>query len=206
KGPPPPFTGHARDESDWRSEPGYPETRVGSEALGGADYGNWWHNAMEHAPWGQPMSAWADHLATVTPHCPIPERGPRELEALFATAEFVWLNDDARQVRTEVSLFWPEAAQAPEQPELNLTSPQAPPPAFAYDGFIDLLAHDEPRDRWRIVDWKTDRISKNPATELRDAYGPQLAAYVTALRSLFGRPVEGYLYSTRAAKWIRLPD
>ncbi|WP_309399584.1 UvrD-helicase domain-containing protein [Cerasicoccus maritimus] len=195
-------TGHARDESDWQSEPGYPETQDGSSALGGADYGNWWHNSMENGPWGEPIEAWADYQTSVVPHAPNPERGAQEFAALLATPEFLWLNDTQRQVRAEAALFWPEHAQAPDGLELGLEG--AANAQFAYDGFIDLLAYDAERDAWRIVDWKTDRIFKNPAKELRACYGPQLAAYVTALSQMFGRPVEGYLYSTRAAQWIKL--
>ncbi|WP_309386585.1 UvrD-helicase domain-containing protein [Cerasicoccus frondis] len=196
-------TGHARDESDWRAEPGYPETQDGSSALGGADYGNWWHGTLEHGPWGHPMEAWAAHQAAALPHAPNPQRGADELAALFATPEFQWLNSPDRQVRAEASLFWPDSSRAPDELELGLGITTAPA-QFAYDGFIDLLAYDAERDAWRIVDWKTDRIFKNAARELRACYGPQLAAYVEALGKMFSRPVEGYLYSTRAARWIKL--
>ncbi|WP_269540442.1 UvrD-helicase domain-containing protein [Cerasicoccus fimbriatus] len=195
--------GHARDESDWQSEPGYPETQDGSSALGGADYGNWWHDSMERGPWGQPIEAWVDYQAQVVPHAPNEERGAQEFAALLSTEEFLWLNHADRQVRAEASLFWPESAHAPDELELGLELAAAPA-TFAYDGFIDLLAYDASRDAWRIVDWKTDRIFKNAGPELRACYGPQLAAYVTALKVMFSRPVEGYLYSTRKAQWIKL--
>lgn len=196
-------TGHARDEHDWRSEPGYQEVSAGAQALGGADYGNWWHHMAETGPWGHDSVAWLTHAESALLHCPDPERGRAEFQRLVATAPFQWLNQPERQVRPEAALLWPEAARICDQGELELPGSQMP--AFVYDGFIDLLVHDEAKDAWRIVDWKTDRIKKDPAVELLAAYGPQIAAYVEALKGMFGRPVEGYLYSTRAAQWIKTP-
>jgi len=202
--PQPASASHARDEQDWRAEPGYPETSAGLNALGGADYGNWWHHSMETGPWSHPLETWSVHLQEMLKHCPIPDRGKEEEDQLLQTTGFQWLNQENIRVRAEVPLLWPEGAIARESPELDL--PPSSPPAFVYDGFIDLLAHDETRDTWRIVDWKTDRIFNDAKTELLDAYGPQLTAYVRALRVMFNRPVKGYLYSTRAAEWIALPD
>ncbi|MGE9295938.1 MAG: UvrD-helicase domain-containing protein [Puniceicoccales bacterium] len=192
---------HERDESDLSSEPGYPEIRTPTGGTG-ADYGNWWHNAVECAPWGKPSAAWESFLATRLPDCPDRERGSIEWHKLLSSNEFPWVNEPNRITRAEVSLLWPEATEA--QATLDLYPLSDTGPDFAYDGFIDLLVEDPDSGTLRAIDWKTDRVGKNPAKELTRAYGRQLGAYVQALSAIFNRPVEGWLYSTRASEWIRL--
>jgi len=199
-----PPAGSERDESDRRAEPGYPETKV-PDGRDGADYGNWWHATMEGGPWGDSIEAWAGHTGRrLREDCPDPDRAVLEWEALQATQLFRWLNSPPVTVRAEAPLLWPAGARAPAAPRAGTGGATQTPPAFAYDGFIDLLAHDAESGVWRVIDWKTDRYQSDAARELREAYGRQLQAYVDALSGMFETNVEGWLYSTRAGYWIPL--
>ncbi|MEO0795518.1 MAG: UvrD-helicase domain-containing protein [Verrucomicrobiota bacterium] len=198
-------TGHERDEREWDAEPGYPEVRHSMPTNSGAEYGNWWHETMQHAPWGQDADTWETFLRQSLEHSPDSERGDTELTRLRQSKGFGRLNEPSTIVRTEVPILWPEGAVAPSQAELDIDSYSDSISPFAYDGYIDLLAFNEEHRRWLVVDWKTDRVGADPTAEMLGAYGQQLAAYVTALSTAFGVRFTGYLYSTRAAEWIRLP-
>ncbi len=175
--------GHERSERDRLAEPEYPE--VAHSSSGGTGYGNWWHGVMETLSWEKSVEAWREQLRAALPACPDPIRGEAEIER-FLESDLAGLLASAEVVRTEIPVLW----RASE--------------AEAYDGSIDLTAR-LPGGGWLLVDWKTDRVGKNPTAELLAAYGPQLAAYRSALLAIFGSDVRALLYSTRAALAAVLP-
>ncbi|WOO41916.1 UvrD-helicase domain-containing protein [Rubellicoccus peritrichatus] len=165
---------HDRNERDRLAEPDYPEVSRGGP--GGADYGNWWHDAMEVLPWEQPMAEWKAFLNERLSICPFPERGQSEIDC-FIESEIAQKLSQAEVVRTEIPIVW----RANE--------------STVYDGSIDLAAMTS-KGKWLLVDWKTDRVGNDPAAELLASYGPQLAAYRDAVTGIFATP-EAMLYSTR---------
>lgn len=175
---------HHRDERDAATEPRFPEVTAEAAARAGADYGNWWHAMMEHLPWSSEEAAWHAYFAQQLSDCPSAARGNIEIEQFMASEAAQVLQQSAAGVKTELPFLWRQGDTA-------------------YDGYIDLVAYQEHHDSWIVVDWKTD-IVKQDAQELIAIYGPQLAAYVDALRAIFAKPVTGYLYSTRLGRWAQL--
>lgn len=167
---------HDRSERDRLAEPDYPEVSRGGP--GGADYGNWWHEAMEVLPWDKRISEWKAFLDVRLPACPFPERGRNEIDR-FLNSDIAQTLSQAEIVRTEIPILW----RANED--------------TVYDGSIDLAAMTT-EGKWLLLDWKTDRVGDNPAAELLASYGPQLAAYRDAVTGIFAAP-QAMLYSTRTS-------
>lgn len=87
-------------------------------------------------------------------------------------------------------LYEPVAAQTPEETVL-------------LQGVIDCLI--EVPEGYLVVDFKTDRITKQNAETCAQKYQPQLAAYALAVQKIFGRNVVGqvlYFLSTGDEVWL----
>jgi hypothetical protein len=84
----------------------------------------------------------------------------------------------AKQVYRELEfmLAWP-----PEQPQAA-----SQPPRYL-QGFIDCLYQDQ-RGRWRLVDYKTNRISADRLVDAAAAYEMQLGVYALAATQILGEP------------------
>lgn len=174
--------GHARNEPDGsRALPVFAELEESAAAISGADYGNWWHKAMELAPWGKPETAWQQHTQAMLATCPDPQRGAVEWQKFTASELYQRLNRPQMIVRCELPLLWPDSQAG-----------------IAYDGFIDLVARDTESKQWLLIDWKTDRLHtfSDPDAELLRCYGGQLEAYRRALYALFNAPIQAHLYNT----------
>ncbi len=137
-------------------------------------YGMWWHETMEALPWSQPPAAWDDHVARALPASPQRERSRREWEVLRGSELARWLAEPGRIIHRELPFLWPVDNRCVE-------------------GVIDLAVYSPAENRWRVIDWKTNRTD---AASLLTIYRGQVQAYVDALRTLLGTPVEGGLYLT----------
>ena len=168
-----------RSEPDLFAPPDYPEEQPVPAAA--VSYGNWWHGMMETTPWTKGPAAWAAHWDRHYDTSPEPERTRAEGARLLASPLAERLSRPGLEFVTELPFLWAESGGAQ-----------------AYDGCVDLAAWDVAAGRWLVVDWKTDRVEKDAAAELRAKYGAQIAVYARALGAVYDVPVEAYLYSTRA--------
>jgi ATP-dependent exoDNAse (exonuclease V) beta subunit len=168
-----------RSEPDLFAPPDYPEEQPPPAAA--VSYGNWWHGMMETTPWTKGPAAWAAHWERYYDAAPEPERARAEGARMLASPLAKQLSAPGLEFVTELPFLWAEPSEAQ-----------------AYDGCVDLAAWDASVGRWLVVDWKTDRVEKDAAAELRVKYGAQIAVYARALGAIYGAPVEAYLYSTRA--------
>ena len=107
---------------------------------------------------------------------------PEKIEAFFTSALYRGLMAE-HSVRREFKFsvlvpaarYFPVAADAPEEKVL-------------LQGVIDCLI-DTP-EGFVIVDFKTDRVSKDGLAARAARYRPQLDAYADAVEAVFGRPVK----------------
>jgi len=172
-----------RLEPDLFAPPDYPEEQP--PAAGTVDYGNWWHGLMEKTPWAQGPKAWAAYWENHYNRAPDPERGRAETARLLASPLASRLAAPGLEFATELPFLWAESGGT-----------------RAFDGCMDLAIWDAAAGCWSVVDWKTDRVEKDAAAELRARYGAQLAVYARALGAVYGTPVEALLYSTRTGAMV----
>lgn len=139
-------------------------------------YGNWWHQTMQNMPWHQNTKSYIDSSIQ---NSPCPTLAQEELEKLQNTNLFNQLT--TMKVWTEVPFF----ARLQED---------------AYEGVVDLIAYDEPKDSYIVLDWKTDAL-ENP-NELLTHYGKQIEVYRQILATQTQKPVQAFIYHTKTAKLL----
>jgi ATP-dependent exoDNAse (exonuclease V) beta subunit len=137
-------------------------------------YGTWWHETMETMPWAQPREMWDKHAEAAFQTSPQPERARREWEILRDSEFARWLATPSLVIQRELPFLWPDAKRCLE-------------------GVIDLAVFSPAEARWRVIDWKTNRTD---SANLLAIYRGQVQAYVEAIQTLLGLPVEGGLYLT----------
>jgi hypothetical protein len=71
------------------------------------------------------------------------------------------------------------------------------------EGLMDFALFDSVSKEWLIIDWKTNRVTANQLSFLREEYRSQLAAYRQVLRELTGHKVSAALYSTATGEFVR---
>ena len=146
-------------------------------------YGTWWHDTMETMPWSGPRAAWDRHAAESIAASPQPERARREWDILRDSAFARWLAEPGRIVHRELPFLWPDGARCIE-------------------GVMDLAVFSPAENRWRVIDWKTNRTDSGRLVAI---YRGQVQAYVDALHALLDAPVEGGLYLTATGELTLLP-
>ena len=174
-----------RAEPDLFAPPDYPEEQPLPAAA--TDYGNWWHQLMEHTPWASGLTAWAAHWEQHWINAPDPNRAREEIERLKKSPLLQQLATPGWVFATELPFLWAEAMGEK-----------------AFDGCLDLAAWDSHASRWLVIDWKTDQTKVDATTELRDRYGAQIEVYARALHGLTGAPAEALIYGTRTGSVITL--
>lgn len=168
-----------REESDVSILPSFPELFVFQQRLDGVDYGNWWHQMMESNPWEKGIGEWTPHFNKSLALCPDPNRGRDEVELFRNSSLFQMLLSPELKITTEVPILW--------QSEKGI----------AYEGLIDLVAWNETKRNWLVVDWKTDKTKGNAVSKLMNTYASQLKAYAESLSGLApATSVEVLLYAT----------
>jgi len=174
-----------RAEPDLFAPPDYPEEQTPPTSA--VDYGNWWHQVMEHTPWAAGQMAWIDHWETQWPTAPDPARARNELQRLRESPLLKKLTTPGLAFAAELPFLWAE-----ENGER------------AFDGCIDFAVWDAKAARWLVVDWKTDQTKGDAGKELRERYGAQIEVYARALYALTGSPAEALIYGTRSGMLVAL--
>ncbi len=174
-----------RTEPDLAAPPDYPEEQPAAGAA--VDYGNWWHNMMEHTPWAAGRAAWATAWEKNCAEAVDPPRAQAEIARFLASPLAARLASPGLEFIVETPFLWAE-----------------PGGARAFDGCVDLAAWDGKDSRWLVVDWKTDYVHGDYAAELRRRYAAQVGVYAQALAALTGAPAAAILYSTRAGIIVEL--
>jgi ATP-dependent exoDNAse (exonuclease V) beta subunit len=171
-----------RDEPEGRLGHDFPDESVAGGT--GAEYGNWWHEMMETAPWESGIESWREYARNALSKCPDVDRGRRELDLFTVSACAAMLFEDGASIHTEAPVLW----RADE--------------SLAYEGLIDLVGSNRSNGKWFVVDWKTDRLSGDTCQLLRDRYGPQIRVYGEAVSSICETETEAWIYSTVSGELI----
>ncbi|GAB4251647.1 MAG: double-strand break repair helicase AddA [Candidatus Methylacidiphilales bacterium] len=181
--------GHTEAMEKDRAEPEF------EQAVGGVDYGNWWHETMQYFPWKGGADVQTAYLEAVL--------GRAKQWGLASRAEEelgIWIRSDFWRPWTE-----PNRVVLTEVPFLDPASTEA-----WLDGVMDCVVTGPEPGQVLVVDWKTDRPAKGEseaalAARLKATYGLQLQAYQQALFRLEGiNACELVLYSTPTGQWIKL--
>jgi ATP-dependent helicase/nuclease subunit A len=181
-------TSPATDDDVWiEIEPELRPARIDNPAT---RYGVWWHNFAQRIPWLESATAWDAVFAACRESSPDTARSTREWRLLRAQVsalpDFVtgWTNRTP-VVRAEMPFFWKMRDDR------------------CLEGVIDLALFDPATSEWLIIDWKTNRISRDKIDVLRAQYLPQLAAYRQAVKETTGHEVRAALYSTANGEFVR---
>ena len=70
------------------------------------------------------------------------------------------------------------------------------------EGIIDLALFDSTAQKWLIIDWKTNRVSRDKIDNLRTQYRSQISAYWKAVTQMTGASVDAGIYSTSTGLFI----
>jgi ATP-dependent exoDNAse (exonuclease V) beta subunit len=152
-------------------------------------YGIWWHEFAQHIPWQSDERLQDEAFQRWETKSPDPQRSRREWELL---REHLREADGFRQkaggagtlLRAEMPFVWPGEN------------------ARCVEGIIDLALLDVAAKRWRIIDWKTNRIEPEQTSLLRGQYLPQIAAYWRAITEMTGMTVDAEIYSTSTGQFV----
>jgi ATP-dependent exoDNAse (exonuclease V) beta subunit len=152
-------------------------------------YGRWWHDFMQRISWHD-KSSWKQIFDEHQARSPAATRSANEWELLLHclknNPDFSELLTRAEVVaHSEMQFFW-------RMNELT-----------CLEGVIDLALIDRTTGKWLILDWKTNRVVPDELNDLREQYGPQLAAYWKAVGEMTSLPVEAALYSTATGALLR---
>ena len=152
-------------------------------------YGRWWHDFMQRISWHD-KSSWKQLFDEHQARSPAAKRSANEWELLLHclknNPDFSELLTRAEVVaHSEMQFFW-------RMNELT-----------CLEGVIDLALIDRTAGKWLILDWKTNRVVPDELNDLRERYGPQLAAYWKAVGEMTSLPVEAALYSTATGALLR---
>jgi ATP-dependent exoDNAse (exonuclease V) beta subunit len=167
----------------WEREPDWPAPVAASPAL---LHGSWWHALMENMRWTEGKEGWEQSFLKALEQAPDAKRSAQEWK-LFCASE---LSDFLRD---------PKLCVQPECPFLHPSSAES-----CVEGKIDLAVFDPERERWLIVDWKTNRIEPQAVASLLEIYGPQVRAYADSLGAITACNVDASIYSTATGHWLML--
>ena len=166
-----------------------PELRPLAVESAATRYGLWWHEFAQRIPWTADANTCTRIFDEHQLRSPDTARSRREWQRLQEH-----LNDstDFRQkfasdsvlLHSEMPFLWPGEASK------------------CVEGIVDLAIFDRAKREWLILDWKTNRISRDQTALLRKQYLPQLAAYWRAITQMTGMPVEARIYSSATGQFI----
>jgi ATP-dependent exoDNAse (exonuclease V) beta subunit len=152
-------------------------------------YGIWWHELMQRIPWNANRGAWERVFQRMLPNSPDQSRSVREWELLrrnlSSASDFIPLQAIERLIlRSEMPFLWSASERQ------------------CLEGIIDLALFEPGKNRWFILDWKTNQVMPDEVDKLRAHYRPQLAAYWKAVGEISRNNVEAAIYSTAAGALI----
>jgi ATP-dependent exoDNAse (exonuclease V) beta subunit len=165
-------------------------------------YGRWWHDFIQRISWHEETS-WEKTFDKHQAASPAPKRSKGEW-SLFL--QFLKNDPDFSKILTgtefvahqEMPFFWQMDAHR------------------CLEGIIDLAFLNRDAKKTFILDWKTNRVTREKLDVLRRHYRPQIAAYWKAVTEMTGMLVSAGIYSTStgelvvygydelAAEWERL--
>ena len=70
------------------------------------------------------------------------------------------------------------------------------------EGVVDLAFFDPAARKWLILDWKTNRVTREQIDILRTQYRSQISAYWKAVTQMTGACVDAGIYSTATGQFI----
>jgi ATP-dependent helicase/nuclease subunit A len=152
-------------------------------------YGLWWHDFIQQIPWSGDASSWERIFEENRPMSPDMARSTRE-----------W-----RLLRDHLSS--PSDFRRPFTGRQGLVHPEMPfywrmDEETCLEGIVDLALFEPVARKWLILDWKTNRVSRDQIDILRVQYRPQIAAYWKAVTHMTGASVDAGIYSTSTGQFI----
>jgi len=163
--------------------------RLRAAATAATRYGLWWHDFIQQIPW-KADAGWREKIfETNRPMSPDMARSTREWRLLqnhlSSSSDFRRrLIDRQFLVHAEMPFYWRIAEEA------------------CLEGIIDLAFFDSTAQKWLIVDWKTNRVSRDKIDNLRTQYRSQISAYWKAVTQMTGASVDAGIYSTSTGLFI----
>ncbi len=167
--------------------------------IGGIEYGNWWHEVLQHYPWSdadpdQRDAYVRDQLGLIAGAAPWLDRATAELTRLAASTAHADLLAGGEVFLAEMPFSHPRESDC------------------WVEGIMDLVVITRNGGEIWIVDWKTDRRRPSDKTEaaflsrLAGKYAPQLREYAEVFVRGFQRPVNRLLiYSTELGEIVAVP-
>jgi ATP-dependent exoDNAse (exonuclease V) beta subunit len=152
-------------------------------------YGVWWHQFVQQISWNDDATAWDKVFSATQANSPDMARSAREWRLLRERISSVsvfpsHLTNGAPVVRVEMPFFWRMDEHR------------------CLEGIVDLAFFDPGEKRWFILDWKTNRITRDRIDVLRVHYRPQIAAYWKAVTEMTGALVDARIYSTSTGEFV----
>ncbi|MEP6698796.1 MAG: UvrD-helicase domain-containing protein [Verrucomicrobiota bacterium] len=152
-------------------------------------YGRWWHSLFQRLPWHSGIEAadeiFRQHLTDSPEEKQSATDWERIREKLFSDPVLTrFLSRKETRVHAEFPFIWSSDSRT------------------CVEGVIDLLLIDEAAGECLIIDWKTDRISRDKIDELRGRYRAQIAAYWKAVGAMTKMKVEAALFSTATGQLL----
>lgn len=153
----------------------------------GAEYGTFWHEVMEVAPWSSGREAFRQYCSLRISQSPDPKRFESEIVRFLGSPLAQLLLSQEWWITCEMPFLWRSDSTC-------------------YEGIMDLVARHHATGAIKVVDWKTDLVpeGEDSARFLVDRYAPQIRIYQQALSAWQDQPVEGILYSTRLGDYAPL--
>jgi ATP-dependent exoDNAse (exonuclease V) beta subunit len=152
-------------------------------------YGTWWHGFIERLDWRADPAAWDATFTGALPDSPDAALS-REEWALLRTQ----LTTGSELARL---LTAPGTIAHAEMPFLWAMNDRE-----CLEGIIDLAIFKPAAGSWLILDWKTNRATKDTRPALRTHYIPQLSAYWQAAGRMLGGSVSAGIFSTALGQWL----
>ncbi len=151
-------------------------------------YGRWWHDLMQRISWHEETS-WKQSFDEHQVTSPAPKRSADEWSLFLRCLKN---NSDFSQILTRTELV---AYQ--EMPFFWRMDEHR-----CLEGIVDLAFFDPNKKKWYILDWKTNRITRDNIDILRVQCRPQIAAYWKAVAEMTGALVNAGIYSTSTGEFV----
>ena len=151
-------------------------------------YGVWWHEFVQKVPWKEDAGSWDAIFDEAHSSSPDMARSAREWNLLrekISTISAFGPVNGSTVVQAEMPFFWQMDAER------------------CLEGIVDLALFDPSTKKWVILDWKTNRVTREEIDMLRAQYRPQLAAYRKVVSEMAGGEVTAVIYSTANGELLR---
>ena len=172
-------------EEQWKPNDLLRLPRPASPAL---RYGLWWHDFVQRLRWNNGSDGWNDLFQAHRKLSPDPARALREwkllLNHLSGADDFRKFAGDELITHSELPFLW------------RLDQGRC------LEGVVDLAFFDPAARKCLILDWKTNRVTREQIDILRTQYRSQISAYWKAVTQMTGACVDAGIYSTSTGQFI----